>query len=251
MGECQSSIPFETSRSMLWSVLFFWGVKWLYHPFSCCIHSAKTIRNHLLFFMSGWVSGRFSICSTSLWGGYLAKKKHDVRGDSQSLTLRTHQRGARWVMCDQGITTKTKPTIIYNYDYRRLLKPRWDWMTGKQFLPKKNRKSTKNKVDLDPIEEVLIAGTRSCDGFRMVALCFLPTSSNMGKRSWKTSENMRKHGRHGHLLNQYWLQTHSGKKIHDVRWCGQSFLPCHRILDKSLSKDPWKLPFFAFNMYSI
>lgn len=141
-----------------------------------------------------------------------------------------------------GDHTKTKPTI-YNYD-RMLLKPRWDWMTGKKFLPKKKQETDKKQ-----------SGSRSnwrsgnCGGpgrFTWVSHGFhyvvLPTSSNMGfKRSWKTSENMRKDGRHGHLLNLYWLQTHSGKKNHHVRWCGQSFFAMPSNTWQILSKDPWKL----------
>ena len=150
----------------------------------------------------------------------------------------------------QGITTKTKPTI-YNYD-RRLLKPRWDWMTGKEFLPQKNRKPTKNKVDLDPIEEVAIVWTRSCDGFHHgFHYVVLPTSSNMGfKRSWN-------HGKHEKTW-QTWTPSEPVLAPNALRKENSSCSVVRTIIF-AMPSNTWqksfqrslKIAFFAFNTYSI
>lgn len=95
----------------------------------------------------------------------------------------------------QGTTTKTKPTI-YNYD-RRLLKPRWDWMTGKEFLPKKQETNKKQSGSRSN------CGSGDCGdqvvrwvshGFTMLFYLHPQTRA----RGHGIMENMRKHGRHGH-----------------------------------------------------
>ena len=98
----------------------------------------------------------------------------------------------------QGITTKTKPTIIYNYD-RRLLKPHWDWINCKEFLPTKRGSPIKTCESQSNCGKWRLRGTGRAMGFTWLHYVVLPTSSNMGfKRSWnhgkhqKTWENMGK-----------------------------------------------------------
>lgn len=93
----------------------------------------------------------------------------------------------------RGSLRKQNQLYIYNYDYRRLLKPRWDWMTGKQFLPKKTGNPQKTKWISIQLRKCWLRGPGRAMGFAWLHYVFYlhPQTWARGHgKHQKTWENM-------------------------------------------------------------
>ena len=144
-----------------------------------------------------------------------------------------HQRGAGWVMFDQGITTKTKPTI-YNYDTMKVAKNpvQIGWRVKSSY--QKNRKPQKTKWISIQLRKWQFLGPGRAMGFTRGH----GIMENMGK-TW---------GKHGENMDTFWTsigskRTQERNSSCSVVWTNSSFAPSH--WQKSFQR-PLKITFVQY-----